>query len=314
MTVHRDDRGQESLVAYVVGEERVNPAAVREHVSAVLPSYMIPAYVVPLDGLPVSANGKLDRAALPAPVIETVSTEYVAPRTAVEIAVAEAVADVLDLGRVGLTDNFFELGGNSLVATRLVSRLRSAADLPVSLRDVFDAPTVGGLAQRFDGADRQVHPDVPPLSARARPERVPLSSAQQRVWFLNQFDTGSPVHNLPLAVRFSGDLDVAALGRAVYDVVERHESLRTVFPDSDTGPWQHVLDPGDVDVEVTVTDVDVDRLDDAIRQFVLAGFDVTADIPVRARLFRTGAGEHVLALVLHHIAADGWSFAPSHAM
>nr|WP_283254094.1 non-ribosomal peptide synthetase [Rhodococcus sp. USK13] len=310
VTVHRDDRGQESLVAYVVGEEGVNPAAVREHVSAVLPSYMIPAYVVTLDGLPLSANGKLDRAALPAPVIEAVSTEYVAPRTAVEIAVAEAVADVLDLGRVGLTDNFFELGGNSLVATRLVSRLRSAADLPVSLRDVFDAPTVGGLAQRFDGADRQVHADVPMLSARARPERVPLSSAQQRVWFLNQFDTGSPVHNLPLAVRFSGDLDVAALGRAVYDVVERHESLRTVFPDSGTGPWQRVLAPGEVDVEMTVTDADVDRLDHAIRQFVLTGFDVTTDIPVRARLFRTGAGEHVLALVLHHIAADGWSFAP----
>ncbi|MGW5153437.1 amino acid adenylation domain-containing protein, partial [Rhodococcus koreensis] len=310
VVVHRDERGEEALVAYTVGAANTEAADLRDHVVRVLPSYMIPAQVVHLDTLPLSVNGKLDRKALPAPNLDTATAEYVAPRTPTQVVVAGVFAEILGVERVGIHDHFFDLGGNSLVATRLVSRLRNALGVPVSLRDVFDAPTVGGLAQRLDGADPAAHLAPPALTPRKRPEQVPLSPAQQRVWFLNQFDTASPVYNLPLAVRFSGDLDITALSRALRDVLHRHESLRTVFPAPDAGPWQRILDVHDADLDLTVAEETEDDLPAAIRGFALAGFDVATEIPVRARLLRVRNDEHVLVLVVHHIAADGWSFAP----
>ncbi|MEN0140435.1 MAG: amino acid adenylation domain-containing protein, partial [Rhodococcus sp. (in: high G+C Gram-positive bacteria)] len=267
-------------------------------------------HVVHLDTLPLSVNGKLDRKALPAPNLDTATAEYIAPHTPAEVAVAGVFAEILGVERIGTHDHFFDLGGNSLVATRLVSRLRIALGVPVSLRDVFDAPTVGALAHRLDRFDPAAHPTPHPLTPQQRPEQVPLSPAQQRVWFLNQFDSASPVHNLPLAVRFSGDLDVTALRRALRAVLHRHESLRTVFPASDSGPWQRILDVHDVDLDLTVIEATDAELAAAIRAFALAGFDVTTEIPVRARLLRVRNDEHVLVLVVHHIAADGWSFAP----
>ncbi|MGW4341045.1 condensation domain-containing protein, partial [Rhodococcus koreensis] len=310
VVVHRDERDEEALVAYTVGAANTEAADLRDHVARVLPSYMIPAQVVHLDTLPLSVNGKLDRKALPAPNLDTATAEYVAPRTPTQVVVAGVFAEILGVERVGIHDHFFDLGGNSLVATRLVSRLRNALGVPVSLRDVFDAPTLGGLAQRLDGADPAAHLAPPALTPRKRPEQVPLSPAQQRVWFLNQFDTASPVYNLPLAVRFSGDLDITALSRALRDVLHRHESLRTVFPASDAGPWQRILDVHDADLDLTVAEATEDDLPDAIRGFALAGFDVATEIPVRARLLRVRNDEHVFVLVVHHIAADGWSFAP----
>ncbi|WP_280784435.1 non-ribosomal peptide synthetase, partial [Rhodococcus opacus] len=310
VVVHRDDRGEEALVAYTVGAVDVAATHLRDHLATILPSYMIPAHVVHLDTLPLSVNGKLDRKALPAPDLDATTTDYVAPRTPTEEIVAGVFADILGVERVGVHDHFFDLGGNSLVATRLVSRLRTALGVPVALRDVFDAPTVGGLAQRFDEVDRDAHTSTPALVPQVRPTRVPLSPAQQRVWFLNQFDTSSPVHNLPLAVRFSGDLDVTALGRALRDLLNRHESLRTVFPGSDAGPWQRILDAHDIDLGLTVVEAREADLDNSIRTFALTGFDVTTEIPVRAQLVRVRDDEHVLTLVVHHIAADGWSFAP----
>ncbi|WP_346842928.1 amino acid adenylation domain-containing protein, partial [Rhodococcus sp. A14] len=310
VVVHRDDRGEEALVAYTVGAVDVAATDLRDHLARVLPSYMIPVHVVHLDTLPLSVNGKLDRKALPAPNLDAATTDYVAPRTPAEMIVAGVFTEILGVERAGVHDHFFDLGGNSLVATRLVSRLRTALGVPVSLRDVFDAPTVGALAQRYEGVDRDTNPSSPALAPQLRPERVPLSPAQQRVWFLNQFDTSSPVYNLPLAVRFSGDLDVTALNRALRDVLNRHESLRTVFPGSDTGPWQRILDAHDVDLGLTVVEAREADLDNSIRTFALTGFDVSTEIPVRAQLLRVRDDEHVLTLVVHHIAADGWSFAP----
>ncbi|SDJ34612.1 amino acid adenylation domain-containing protein, partial [Rhodococcus triatomae] len=263
-----------------------------------------------LDGFPVNASGKLDRKALPEPEIGSSTTEYIAPRTTAEQSVAAVFAEVLGVDQVGAGDSFFDLGGNSLSATRLVARLRERTGVNVALRELFDSPTVDALATMIDvrGESVDTSAPMPALAPRARPERIPLSPAQQRVWFLNQYDTTSPVHNLPLAVRFTGDLDVAALEVALSDVLRRHESLRTVFPESDSGPSQQVLsvDAATVTLDV-VTAADPSA---AVREFVLRGFDVTGELPVRARLFRTGADEHVLAIVLHHIAADGWSFAP----
>ncbi|MFI2222800.1 condensation domain-containing protein, partial [Rhodococcus sp. NPDC019639] len=221
---------------------------------------------------------------------------------------AAVFADVLQADRVGAHDNFFDLGGNSLIATKLVSRIRAELGVPLGVRDLFEAPTVAELAATVSGTTGdEVRPALMP---RPRPERIPLSPAQQRMWFLNQFDTTSPAYNLPVAVRLSGVIDTGALTAAVADLIERHETLRTVFPDSETGPHQVVLDADSATPELPVTAVDETGLDTELADFLGAGFDVTTDFPVRVALFRIDAEEHVLALVVHHISGDGWSMAP----
>ncbi len=190
---------------------------------------MVPTAYVVLDRLPLSPAGKLDRKALPEPVFEV--KEFRAPTTPIEQIVASVIADVLGLDRVGLDDDFFALGGNSLIATQVVSRIGEAVGHRLPLRMIFEASTVESLAVAAESSS--VETDRIPLVAQDRPARVPLSLAQQRMWFLNRFDPDSSVNNIPVAVRLSGKLDVAALEEALRDVVARHESLRTIYPDVD---------------------------------------------------------------------------------
>ncbi|MBF4999673.1 non-ribosomal peptide synthase/polyketide synthase, partial [Nocardia sp. BSTN01] len=322
--VRSDERIGEQLVGYVVpaadaGEIDVD--AVRAQLAARLPSYMVPAAIVVLDALPLSANGKLDRRALPAPEFE--AREFRAPTTPVEEIVAATVAEVLGIDTearpVGLDDDFFELGGNSLIATQVVARLGQALNTRIPVRTLFEAPTVAALAARLEthagsGGRRA-------LVAGPRPEEIPLSLAQQRMWFLNRFDTASAVNNIPMAVRLTGALDVDALREAVADVIERHEVLRTVYPETSEGQGVQVILPADRDaVELDAEPVTEAQLPQRVRELVLTGFDVTAAVPVRAKLFRVehasgnGAGEpapdYVLVFVVHHISGDGWSVRP----
>ncbi|MDH6293544.1 condensation domain-containing protein, partial [Rhodococcus opacus] len=272
------------------------------------PAYMLPSAVVLLDEFPLNTSGKLDRKALPAPEFSSAAGEYIAPSTSVEHSVAAVFGTVLGLDRVSVHDSFFDLGGNSLIATQLVSRIRSELDVPVAVRDLFESPTVAELAGRLSqshGADTR-----PALTRRERPVQIPLSPAQQRMWFLNQFDPSSPAYNLPFAVRFTGALDRAALETAIADLIERHETLRTVFPDSATGPHQVVRDTADARPTLSVAAVGEDELETVLGRFFTTGFDVTTDLPVRVTLIRLGADDHVLALVVHHISGDGWSMAP----
>ncbi|WP_306303688.1 condensation domain-containing protein, partial [Rhodococcus rhodochrous] len=310
MTVVRGGDLGEHLVGYVVSavDAILDPVAVRDAVRSVLPSYMVPSQVVVLDELPLNASGKLDRKALPEPVFEAV--EFRAPRTPVEQTVAAVFGEVLGIERVGLDDDFFVLGGNSLSATQVVSRIGAALDAAVPVRVLFEGSTVEVLAARVAehaGAGGRV-----PLVAQERPERVPLSFAQQRMWFLNQFDPSSAVYNVPLAIRLSGVLDVAALAAAVSDVVERHESLRTVYPAGPEGPAQVVVPVSAVGLDLSPVSVSGDEVPVRVGEVIAAGFDVAAAVPVRVRLFRVvdAVDEFVLVVVVHHIAGDGSSMGP----
>ncbi|GAA3375590.1 non-ribosomal peptide synthetase [Streptomyces sannanensis] len=297
--VVREDRpGDKQLVAYVVGTAE----GLRDHAASRLPGYMVPSAFVELDELPLTASGKLDRRALPVPDLGAGTGR--APRTAQEELLCEVFAGVLGVERVGIDDGFFDLGGHSLLATRLVSRIRSVVGAEVEVRTVFESPTVAGLAPRLD-LSTAARVSVRPVE---RPEEVPLSFAQQRLWFLDRLDSAGGMYNIPLAIRLEGPLDVAALRAAVNTVVARHESLRTVFPETDGRPRQLIL--ADSEVPLEFKDIDERDLADVLAGAAGHGFDLTRELPLRAKLFRTGRHAHVLLLVLHHIAGDGWSLAP----
>ncbi|MET8422683.1 amino acid adenylation domain-containing protein [Nocardia sp. NPDC004860] len=311
------DRGDQ-LVAYLV-PERSNPArsesegkfdtaALKAHLAARLPSYMVPAALVVLDAMPVNANGKLDRKALPAPEFE--AREFRAPVSPVEQTVATVFAETLGLGQpVGRDDDFFALGGNSLVATQVVARLGATLDTRVPVRILFDAPSVAALAAALEsvtGTGRRA------LVAGPRPEHIPLSPAQQRMWFLNRFDTESAAYNIPAAVRLTGALDVAALRAAVADVVARHEILRTIYPETGNGPVQVVLPVAQATPVLEVRAVASGEVPGAVLAVASHLFDVTTEVPLRIALFEItdAPGEYVLALVIHHISGDGSSVTP----
>ncbi|WP_424188006.1 amino acid adenylation domain-containing protein [Actinokineospora sp. G85] len=286
----------ERLVAYVVGGEE---ARLKSHLADRLPAHMVPSAFVVLDELPLTPNGKVDRAALPEP---PASGAYRAPRDQRERIVCDLFADVLGVAVVGMDDDFFQLGGHSLLAGRLVSRVRTALTAELSISALFAAPTPAGVVAALTGGDDT----RPPLVAQDRSEVLPLSFAQQRLWFLHQLEGPSPTYNIAAAQRLRGPLDVASLSRAVDAVVARHEALRTVFPVVDGQARQVVRDRADVGLSVVEsTDLEAD-----LRTASRHAFDLTAETPLRVTLFRVGDDEHVLLLVLHHIAGDGWSFAP----
>ncbi|QKW05282.1 amino acid adenylation domain-containing protein [Streptomyces sp. NA04227] len=273
-----------------------------------LPEYMVPSAYVFLASLPLTPNGKIDRKALPAPdgARADLRTAYVAPRNSAEEKLCELFAQVLVVPRVGINDGFFELGGHSLLATRLISQIRSAFGVELQVRALFQAPTVAGLARRLDqGAGAR-----PALKPAARPEALPLSFSQRRLWFLHQLEGPSATYNIPVALRLSGTLDTEALRAALADVVARHEALRTVFPDEAGVPRQDVLPAERAAVPFAVTDTTAADLDAAVAREAAHTIELTTEIPLYAHLLRLSDQEHVLVLVVHHIAADGWSLAP----
>nr|WP_280271782.1 non-ribosomal peptide synthetase [Nocardia wallacei] len=302
----RDVRGDTRLVAYVVVDRGspVDGGEVRRWVADRLPDFMVPSTVTVIESIPLTANGKVDRRALPDPEVAS-SAEYRAPGSERERVLAELFAEVLGLDRVGVDDNFFELGGHSLLATRLVSRIRVVLGIEVSIRTVFDAPAVAQLATRLD-ANAYVRPA---LSARPRPDVVPLSFAQRRLWFIHRLEGPSATYNIPLAARLRGVFDPDAFAAAVGDVIARHESLRTVFAEVDGVPAQRVLEVADLEPPVTVADVDSEALDAAVTSALGHHFDLSTEIPVRASVFRGDGDEYAMVLLMHHIAGDGLSAA-----
>ncbi|WP_431042217.1 amino acid adenylation domain-containing protein [Streptomyces sp. P1-3] len=307
--VARTGRGAagKQLVAYVVqGADAPGVEELRAHVARNLPEHMVPAAFVLMDRLPISTNGKLDRKALPEP--EFTAAEYRAPRTEQEQRLAELFADILGAERVGIDDNFFTLGGHSLLVTRLVSRVREALGVELKPRAVFDAPSVAELSARLDEGGR------PRPALRRRDDGtgvVPLSFAQRRLWFIHRFEGASATYNIPVALRLTGDLDADALAAAVRDVVHRHESLRTLMDEDAAGvPFQRIVPADEVALDLPVTDVAPDAVAEAVSAVMGHAFELATDIPVHAELLRCAPDEHVLALVLHHIAADGESMGP----
>ncbi|HYD81465.1 MAG TPA: amino acid adenylation domain-containing protein, partial [Paucimonas sp.] len=320
VVVAREDApGDKRLVAYIEPHDArtTNQNAVpalRSALLQALPDYMVPAHFVFLEQLPLSPNGKVDRKALPAPDMTRSEADYVAPRNPIERTLADIWADVLRLDKVGALDNFFALGGHSLLATQVVSRLRSAFSVDLPLRVLFETPTVEALAARIaqanpgQAAAGQNLPIVP--LERGTPRA--LSFAQQRLWFLDQFETGSAFYNLPAAMRLVGRLDVPALGRTINAVVARHEALRTTFTTVDGAPVQ-VIAPS-LTLDLPVTDLsDLPHAEREARAQWLAQdeaqtpFDLRTGPLLRARLLRLQENEHIALFTMHHIVSDGWS-------
>ncbi|MEU9049299.1 amino acid adenylation domain-containing protein [Streptomyces sp. NPDC048384] len=306
VTVRQDQPGDPRLVAYVVARPgtMLEPLRIRQDLKATLPEHLLPAAVVILDELPLTPNGKLDRAALPAPDLSDLTTAT-APRTEAEAHLCALFAALLGLPSVGVHDEFFALGGHSVLATRLVARIRAELGAVVPLRAVFDTPTVAALAPLLETPATERRPELRPAR---RPDLVPLSSAQARLWFLHRLEGPSPTYNIHTAVRLTGALDADALRTALHDVVARHEALRTVFPDTDGTPCQRILPAAAVPFEVVATHPA--ELDTLLSEAAGYSFALDAEIPVRATLYALAPDEHVLFLLVHHIATDGWSAEP----
>ncbi|MGW2834864.1 amino acid adenylation domain-containing protein [Streptomyces sp. NPDC001286] len=294
------------LAAYVVPAGSEPPRDLRGYMSAKLPDHLVPSAFVTLDRLPLLPNGKADRSALPEP--EFAGVPYRAPRNTVEEVLCRLFAEVLGVERVGIDDDFLVRGGHSLLATRLVNRIRAELGAEVRVGRVFDAPTVARLSGHLATAG----PARPRLGrADTRPERVPLSYAQRRLWFVDRFEGPSATYNQSFVLRLNGPLDVDALRAALGDVVARHESLRTlVAEDTDGRPYQRVLPVAEAGLDVTLTEVTPATVDEELARVIGRPFLLAADLPVRAALLRLGAEEHLLPLVIHHIAVDGESIAP----
>ncbi|MEV6796617.1 amino acid adenylation domain-containing protein, partial [Streptomyces sp. NPDC051320] len=307
VVVREDLPGDRRLVAYAVPADGclLNGDALAADITRALPAYMVPSAFVQMEALPLTPNGKVDRRALPVPEVAAGEGGRHA-RTAQEDVLCHLFADVLGVDRVSVHDDFFALGGHSLLAARLVGRVRSALDIELEIRMLFEHPTAAGLATVLAGAGRARTAVVP----EQRPETLPLSFAQQRLWFLNRLEGPSATYNIPVGVRLDGALDIRALRAALTDVVERHEALRTVFPDGDGAPCQVVLSSTDAYLDFAVDDVEEPELSDWLKRAAAQPIDVESHLPIQAGLVRLSARRHVLVLVLHHIAADGWSLAP----
>ncbi|WP_415835401.1 amino acid adenylation domain-containing protein, partial [Corallococcus soli] len=317
VVLREDVPGDKRLVAYVLPQSgtQVDPLPLRTALLSRLPEYMVPSAFVSLEALPLTPSGKVDKKALPAPhgSAATAASAYAAPRTDTEVRLAAIWREVLHVEQVGLFDEFMSLGGHSLLATQVVSRIRAAFGVELPLRILFEATTLEALARAIESASRTTQASaLPPLRAASREQPLPLSFAQQRLWFLEELEPGNPLYNISAAVRLRGVLDLSALERTFAELVRRHESLRTTLH-SEHGQATQLIHP---DASVTLARVDLASLpsdereaqvlrlayEEALRPFVL-----TQGPLLRTTLLRLSGDEHVLVLCMHHIVSDGWS-------
>ncbi|HYZ25054.1 MAG TPA: amino acid adenylation domain-containing protein, partial [Rhodopila sp.] len=310
--VAREDRpGDKRLVAYLSASagqqapgQQLDASLLRQHLAGTLPEYMLPSAFVTLDSLPLTPNGKVDHKALPAPdAVAASRTAGRAPRNPTEEVLCSLFAETLGIPSIDIDSNFMEMGGDSLLFVRLASKVRATFNIDLALGSFFDVFTVAGAAELV----RNAQTAQTRLQPYARPDVLPLSYAQHRLWFLHQLEGASPTYNIPIALRLAGTLDRAALQAALADVVERHEILRTLIQETSGVPCQRILPPADAFPRLNVTELAEAALQPALDAAARQGFDLAHEIPLRACLFGLAPEEHVLLLVLHHIAADGGS-------
>jgi len=309
--LREDEPGRPQLVAYVTGPAAPNVATLQEGLGQRLPSYMLPTWITHLESLPLTTNGKVDRKALPTP--QATSGTHVAPRTQTERRLADLYTQVLDLEEVGIYDSFFELGGHSLLATQLVSRMCQAFDVQMPVRGIFETPCIAQLAVALDKLRHEERRNLlPSITVGQRPHPLPLSFAQQRLWFLHQFQPGSSLYNLPVAVQLEGRLDVMALQQAINAIIARHEALRTTFPSEQGVAYQRIAEHlacplRVVDLSLLPSQQRQERTQALANEEALESFDLEAGPLVRAQLLQLEEHTHVLLLTMHHIVSDGWS-------
>ncbi|MFD2168557.1 non-ribosomal peptide synthase/polyketide synthase [Tumebacillus lipolyticus] len=305
--VQEGENGDKRLAAYVVPTEgeSVDSAELRTYLKEKLPEYMVPSFLVLLEQLPLNPNGKIDRRALPAPDASAMEAGvYVAPRTAVEEIIASVWASVLGLERVSVEDNFFALGGHSLLATQVMSRLRSELQSEISLRQLFEAPTIAELAKRVETSSLLAN-DRTPIEQVNRDQDLPLSFAQQRLWFLDQLEPDSTAYNMTFTLHLRGQLNTDAMEQSLREIVRRHESLRTTFAEVDGQPRQiiHSNPP----FAVPVYSLSEAELQNRMKQAAEMQYDLTTGPLFDAEIIRLADEEHVLLVSMHHIVSDGWS-------
>ena len=315
IVAREDGFSEQRLVAYLVSEQALSSGELREYLRERLPEYMVPSFFVLLDSLPLTANGKLDRDALPAPqYTDTDSGDaYVAPRTPIEEMLCGIWSEVLNIQQVGVYDNFFDLGGHSLLATRVMARVRDLSRVEIPVRSLFEFPTVAALSDHIEQVrDEGQSPATRPISVISREGPLALSFAQQRLWFIDQMESGSIFYNIPMAKRLVGVLNVEALERALRELVMRHESLRTRFGVRNGEPFQVIGEAEEWRLEKSdLRALPPARREAAVQELVgcewCEEFDLSTGPLFRVKLLQVDETEHVLLLTLHHIISDGWS-------
>jgi amino acid adenylation domain-containing protein len=316
VVVREDARGDKRIIAYVAGDvDQISVETLRRHVGRCLPDYMVPSHIMALPELPLTPNGKVDRKALPAVDWgrEGVNNECAAPANAIEELLVNIWSEVLGIRSVTMNDNFFQRGGHSLLAMQVVARLRSSLGMDLPVRQIFETPTPAGLAASLKQVVRQEaqQPEAN-LQVRNGNRQLPLSFAQQRLWFLQQFAEDQALYNITTVVRLHGQLDVQALQQAIEEIVRRHQVLRTSYSNVDGGPVQVVHETAEVVLPVLdLTEFSQQEKKQREQQRIAEegrkGFDLTGSPLLRTVLVRTGEQEHVLVLTMHHIVSDGWS-------
>lgn len=312
-----DPTGGKRLVAYIVSKTSPPPAVgdIRLFLQGKLPGYMIPTFFVFLEKLPLTANNKVDRRALPNPdfLQEEPEKAFIPPETATEKSIANIWGEILRLNDIGREDNFFDLGGHSLLATRTISRIRTVFGVEVPLRSLFEAPTIRGLSRRVEVlVNERIDESVPPLVPAQRDGRLPLSYAQQRLWFLDQLTPGTLAYTLPHTSRLGGELDISALERTLTEIVRRHEVMRTIFRSNDGYPQQVILPVSQVSLSI----VDLSQAQEPerdflakkeMRQLLMQPWNLETGPLWRAKVISLDSNRHILFLTMHHIIGDGWS-------
>ncbi|EDX70556.1 Condensation domain protein, partial [Coleofasciculus chthonoplastes PCC 7420] len=310
--VTEDQPGNKRLVAYCVSNsEQSITAELRSFLKTKLPDYMVPSAFVQLDAFPLTPNGKVDRRALPKPEIEeTLSTNFIPPRTATEEQLTRIWTSVLRIKPIGIHDNFFELGGHSLLATQVISRIRQNWEIELPLRCLFESPTIAELSKHLETKVwSQASQVIQPVT---RDKEIPLSFAQQRLWFIDQFEKESAVYNIPYALHLTGQLNRNALEQSVQQIIQRHETLRTRFQLVNEAPMQ-IIEPhihfslSIIDVEDQQINPESTQVQQLIQQEAQTPFDLIKAPLFRVKLLCLNPQSHILILTLHHIISDGWS-------
>ena len=308
--VREDNPGDKQLVAYIVPNQDISSNNLRSYLQEKLPSYMIPTAFVQLEQMPLTANGKINRKALPAPDYSVTETDYILPTTPTQQQLAQIWSQILKLDHIGIHNNFFELGGHSLLATQIISRIRQKLAIELPIRTIFESPTINQLASRIERENNIT--DTSTIQPIAREGNLPLSYAQQRLWFLAQLEPDSYVYNIPLAYHLTGKLNFAALEQSLRAIIARHESLRTNFLVKDGQPTQ-IIHEGII-WQITTTNLEhlspeetEAQVEKITTQQAQQPFNLTQDCLFRAQLLILDKEEHILLLTMHHIISDGWS-------